>query len=153
MGKERLPPIKVPEYSEAWTLRSRNTHQRSRRKTEPCPRWLKIVNWNRRLEGGPTTGICSFGCKCAVRREGGKSCLQQRLYQMTRNQWAQRSGLIELDLLNSACPRGREVAGIGRKMKKTNKNPKLLRFGSAVIPAPWSSALVPSLCKQGKQLP
>ena len=44
MGKERLPPIKVPEYSEAWTLRSRNTHQRSRRKTEPCPRWLKIVN-------------------------------------------------------------------------------------------------------------
>ena len=122
MGKERLPPIKVPEYSEAWTQRSRNTHQRSRRKTEPCPRWLKIVNWNVRLEGGPTTGICSFGCKCAVRRERGRSCLQHRLYQMTRNQWAQRSGLIELDLLNSACPRGREVAGIGRKMMKTKEN-------------------------------
>lgn len=39
------------------------------------------------------------------------------------------------------------------KRKQTNKtkNPKLLCFGSAVIPAPSSSALVPSLCKQGKQ--
>ena len=76
-----------------------------------------------------------------------RSCLQQRLYQTTRNQWAQRSGLIELDLLNSACHRGREVTGIGKKMmktkeKKTNRNPKLPCFGSAVIPAPLSSALV-----------
>ena len=41
---------------------------------------------------------------------------------MTRNQWAQRSGLIELDLLNSAYPRGREVARIGRKVMKTKEN-------------------------------
>ena len=51
-----------------------------------------------------------------------RSCLEQRLYQTTRNQWAQRSGLIELDLLNSACRKGREVTGIGRKMMKTKEN-------------------------------
>ena len=43
--------------------------------------------------------------------------------------------------------------GDENKRKQTKKNPKLLCFGSAVIPAPSSSALVPSLCKQGKQLP
>ena len=43
--------------------------------------------------------------------------------------------------------------GDENKRKQTNKTSKAVCFGSAVIPAPWSFALVPSLCKQGKQLP
>ena len=43
--------------------------------------------------------------------------------------------------------------GDENKRKQTNKTSKAVCFGSAVIPAPSSSALVPSLCKQGKQLP
>ena len=62
-----------------------------------------------------------------------RSCLQQRLYQTTRNQWAQRSGLIELDLLNSACHRGREVTGIGRKMMKTKEKKNKQKSQAAML--------------------
>ena len=66
---------------------------------------------------------------CCV--EGGRKAPGQwRLYQMTRNQWAQGAELIELDVLNSACPQrkggDRNWQEDAENKRKQTKSPRLL---------------------------